>query len=428
MTVHLRMRAARCRPAPGRPTWTCRPPRRARRNVSEPPSSRALACMFTRPRCSPVGSRSAGRAQAAAHLLGPPPPSSEIVRPDRVAAVGQPHHGPARLRVHRGVEQRLAGDPEQRLLAVGRQRHRLAPDAHLDLQLVGHVHAGQPAQHRRQVLVGPAAVGVAAARRSPSAAARRRAGSGPWPCPAAPAAARRVISERTSSMCMPADSAYWVTLSCSSRAIRCRSLSSTSRCRAAPSSAWVSSSSSLRAFERVGLAGGAYVEPLGVVEQRAVLQGGRGLARPGSAAPSGRCRRSAAPGGVQAMTAPTTPAVQPDRHVQVARSESASCTSLSAPRRTWSQVPPHRGRHLGSSAVASAPSGPRTRWRGAASGSSPSTSANTTQSADRWSAAASTTARTSASEPSVVRTSAAEMRSSAWITRCSRSAEVRYSG
>ncbi len=49
-------------------------------------------------------------------------------------------------------------------------------------------------------------------------------------------------------MCMPADSAYWVTLSCSSRAMRCRSSSSTSRCRAAPSSAWVSSSSSLRAL------------------------------------------------------------------------------------------------------------------------------------------------------------------------------------
>ena len=76
----------------------------------------------------------------------------------------------------------------------------------------------------------------------------------------------------------------------------------------------------------------------------------------------------------------------------------------------------------------SAPSGPRTRYRGSASRSSPSTSAKTTHSALRWSAAASTTARTSASEPSIVRTSAAEIRSSARMTRCSRSAAVRYSG
>jgi hypothetical protein len=38
------------------------------------------------------------------------------------------------------------------------------------------------------------------------------------------------ISQRASSMCIPAESAYCVTLSCSSRAMRCRSESSTSRC------------------------------------------------------------------------------------------------------------------------------------------------------------------------------------------------------
>jgi hypothetical protein len=43
-------------------------------------------------------------------------------------------------------------------------------------------------------------------------------------------------------------------------------------------------------------------------------------------------------------------------------------------------------------------------------------------------AAASTTARTSDAEPSIVRTSAPEMRSSARMTRRSRSAEIRYSG
>ena len=77
---------------------------------------------------------------------------------------------------------------------------------------------------------------------------------------------------------------------------------------------------------------------------------------------------------------------------------------------------------------ASSPAGPRTRWRGRTSGSSPSTSANTTHSAERCSAAASTTARTSASEPSMVRTSAPEIRSNARITRRSRSAAIRYSG
>ena len=80
------------------------------------------------------------------------------------------------------------------------------------------------------------------------------------------------ISERTSSMCIPADSAYWVTLSCSSRAMRWRSSSSTSRCRAAPSSAWVASELGVAGLEVGGLAGGAGVQAGGVVEQRRVLQ------------------------------------------------------------------------------------------------------------------------------------------------------------
>ncbi len=235
-----------------------------------------------------------------------------------------------------------------------------------------------------------------------------------------------VISERTSSMCMPADSAYWVTLSCSSRAIRCRSLSSTSRCRAAPSSAWVSSSSSLRAFSASAC---RVVRACSRSEWSSSAQFCRAAAvcpariRSTEWSVSSICRS----GGVQAITAPTT---RPSSRIGTCRwrrSESGSCTSLSVPRRTWSRCR-HTAVGTSSTAVASTPSGPRTRCRGWASASSPSTSAKTTHSADRWSAAASTTARTSASEPSVVRTRAAEMRSRAWITRCSRSAEMRYSG
>jgi hypothetical protein len=95
----------------------------------------------------------ARRPQAASHLLGPAATVVGDRQSDLVAAVGQPHQRAARVRVHGGVEQRLAGHAEQRLLALAGERHRLAVDAHVDAQLVRHVYPGQPAQHRREVFV-----------------------------------------------------------------------------------------------------------------------------------------------------------------------------------------------------------------------------------------------------------------------------------
>ena len=137
----------------GMSTCTCSPPSRARRKVSVPPSSRARAAMFTSPRCSPDGQATLAARRLRRTSSGRPEPSSEIVSRTAPAAVGQPHDGPARVGVHGGVEQRLARDPEERLLAVRGQRHRLAADPHLDPQLVRHVHAREPPEHRRQVLV-----------------------------------------------------------------------------------------------------------------------------------------------------------------------------------------------------------------------------------------------------------------------------------
>ena len=118
-------------------------------------------------------------------------------------------------------------------------------------------------------------------------------------------------------MCMPADSAYWVTLSCSSRAIRCRSLSSTSRCRAAPSSAWVSSSSSLRAFSSSAC---RVVRACSRAEWSSSAQ----FCRAAAVCPA-RIRRTewsvssiSRSGGRPRDQAADDAAVEPDRHVQVA--------------------------------------------------------------------------------------------------------------
>ena len=228
------------------------------------------------------------------------------------------------------------------------------------------------------------------------------------------------ISERTSSMCIPADSAYWVTLSCSSRAMRWRSSSSTSRCRAAPSSAWVATQLGVAGLEVGGLAGGAGVQAGGVVEQRRVLQRRGRLT--GEDAQHGVVGVLDLPLGRRPRGEPADDApVEPDGHVQVVAAPGARRARRRGARpRTWST--------WWRTCAGVSSSGPRTRWRGRTSGSSPSTSANTTHSAERCSAAASTTARTSASEPSMVRTSAPEIRSSARITRRSRSAAIRYSG
>ena len=204
--------------------------------------------------------------------------------------------------------------------------------------------------------------------------------------------------------------------------------------------------------EHLALAGRAQLGlgglQLGVALGQVVgLAGGRGRA----AAPSGRAgRSSAAPRrsgrrgcehravGVVDLPArrgprdepADDPPVEPHRHVHVPPvrlARRAPPSSSAAPRTTASRCSRTRSGTARTS-VHSAPSGPSTRWRGRDSTSSPSARAKTTQSADRCSAAASTTARTSASEPSVVRISAAEIRSSAAITRRSRSAEVRCSG
>ena len=162
---------------------------------------------------------------------------------------------------------------------------------------------------------------------------------------------------------------------------------------------------------------GLVVEPGGVVEQRGVLQGRGGLAGQDAqhravGVVDVPVRRR--PGDEPADDAP----VEAHRHVQVVV---VLVAVVGAARVAGADVLDVlldvRGRcgRVGGRARGA---------RGRASGSSPSASANTTQCAVRCSAAASATARTSVSGPSVVRTSAAEIRSSAWITRRSRSADV----
>ena len=235
-------------------------------------------------------------------------------------------------------------------------------------------------------------------------------------------------SERASSMCIPADSAYCVTLSCSSRAIRWRSESSTSRCRAAPSSAWVACSS---AWRRDRSSACRVVRASSRAEWSSRAQ----FCRAAAVWPARICstERSVSStsrsGGVHATNAPTA---RPDSRTGTWTCRRWACGSCAASPPT---VPPTTASRCARTcsgtartSVHSAPSGPSTRWRGRDSASSPSVRANTTHAADRCSAAASTTARTSASDPSGVRISADEIRSRAAITRRSRSVDVRCSG
>ena len=117
-------------------------------------------------------------------------------------------------------------------------------------------------------------------------------------------------------MCMPAESAYWVTLSCSSRAMRWRSESSTSRCRAAPSSAWVACSSACRVARSSAW---RVVRASRRAEWSSSAQFCRAAAVWPARMPSTERSVSSTSrlGGVHATNPPTTRAVEPHRDVQV---------------------------------------------------------------------------------------------------------------
>ena len=90
-----------------------------------PPSSRARACHVHQPAVLARRRRRSPRA-ACGDLLGVARRRRRRSVSSTAAPVAQPHDRAGRLRVHGDVEQRLARDAEQRLLALGGQRHRLA--------------------------------------------------------------------------------------------------------------------------------------------------------------------------------------------------------------------------------------------------------------------------------------------------------------
>ena len=135
-------------------TCTCSPPSRARRKVSVPSSSRARAAMLTSPRCSPDGQATLAARRLRRTSSGRPQPSSEIVsrtRPPPYASRTTARLASACTAVLNSASPAIRNSDCSH---SGGQRHRLAADAHLHAQLVRHVHAREPAQHRRQVLVG----------------------------------------------------------------------------------------------------------------------------------------------------------------------------------------------------------------------------------------------------------------------------------
>ena len=77
-------------------------------------------------------------------------PSSAIDRRHRGGAVGQPHDRTGCVAVHGRVEQRLTGDPQQRVLDVAGQLGCGAVDPQRDPQVLGHVHGRQLLEHLGQ--------------------------------------------------------------------------------------------------------------------------------------------------------------------------------------------------------------------------------------------------------------------------------------
>ena len=153
--------ASGCPPAPA-----ARPAARGGRSASRPAPGPAPPCSPARG-ARPTGVRRSPPAGCGAPPRAGPTPSSEIVSRTRAAAVRQPHDGPARVGVHGRVEQRLARDPEERLLAVRGQRHRLAADPHLDRSSSGMCTPESLPEHRRQVLVRLAVPSVQGVDRRP---------------------------------------------------------------------------------------------------------------------------------------------------------------------------------------------------------------------------------------------------------------------
>ena len=189
-----------------------------------------------------------------------------------VAAVAQPDHRPARLRVRRDVEQRLA---RPRGRSRGRRRRAAgstSPSTRTWTCSCGLWWSATSRSSSGRRRDGVAVRLVQRVDRPPQLLDRLLACSS-FAVPsrsriAPPGGPSSSASPRASSTAMPAERTYWVTLSCSSRAIRCRSASSTSRWRASGSRCSTWRSSAVRSARSLGLGGRLVVELLGAAVQR----------------------------------------------------------------------------------------------------------------------------------------------------------------